>query len=600
MRAMLRRAMSTGGGKNEEPCSKTPEDGSRPSGREASLQPRDSQPVSCAPEASGSPPTVGAGGAPPSAPPERLARNAGVIASATMASRIAGFVRDAALLAVFGASMADTFVLAFVLPNVLRRLLAEGSLTIAFVPVFTSRLHKDGKEVARIFADKAFTVATILLALVVVAGVTLAGPIVDLLASDWRADGEKFELTVLLARWVFPYLWMVGLVALAMGVLNSVRRFFIPAVSPVLLNLGIIFGALVLSRWVDPPIMGVAYGVLLGGAAQVLLNLVALARAGLVPRPDFRFKDPDLSRLFWLMLPATFGASIHQINVLLSKAFAASVGDGAVSWLYSADRLIELPLGVFAVSMAVAALPSLSEHAAAGRTEKYKETLTNGLRQVLFIMVPAAVGLIVLALPAISVVFQRGQFTHDDSQAAATALALFAVGLPAVAATRVVVQGFYALQDTRTPVLVGLVSVGAFWIGARTLTGPMGHGGIALATSIAACINLCFCLVLLRWKVGTLGLRRVGATLARTVPAAVLMGGAAFGVAMLGDFEAGAAGLDLVTLRNVTVLLAAVGTGVLAYALVSFGVGSLEARALGEHLMRRVRRRGRGRGSNEG
>ncbi|MFW5878963.1 MAG: murein biosynthesis integral membrane protein MurJ, partial [Myxococcota bacterium] len=341
----------------------------------------------------------GAAAAGPPAP-ERLARHAGVIASATMTSRVAGFVRDAAILAVFGASGADPFVLAFVLPNVLRRLLAEGSLTIAFLPIFASRLQKNGKEAARVFADKAFTVASIGLAVVVALGVGLAEPIVDLLASEWRDDGEKFELTVLLARWVFPYLWMVGLVALAMGVLNTARRFFIPAASPVLLNLGIIFGALILRHWVDPPILGVAYGVLLGGAAQVLVNAFALYRTGFLPRPNLRLRDPDLRRLFLLMLPATFGASIHQINVLISKAFAASVADGAVSWLYSADRLIELPLGVFAVSMAVAALPSLSEHAAAGRTEQYKTTLSDGLRQVLFIMVPAAAGLIVVSLPA--------------------------------------------------------------------------------------------------------------------------------------------------------------------------------------------------------
>jgi putative peptidoglycan lipid II flippase len=524
---------------------------------------------------------------------ERLARNAGIIASATLTSRVAGFVRDAAILAIFGASMADTFVLAFVLPNVLRRLLAEGSLTISFVPVFTARLHKDGQAAARVFADKAFTVASLFLALVVTGGVLGAPWIVELLASDWRADGEKFDLTVRLARWVFPYLWMVGLVALAMGVLNSLRRFFIPAASPVLLNLGIIFGALVLSRWVDPPILGVAYGVLIGGAAQVLLNAFALARSGFAPRPNLRFDDPDLKRLFWLMLPATFGASIHQVNVLLSKAFAASVGDGAVSWLYSADRLIELPLGVIAVSMAVAALPSLSEHAAAGRTEDYKRTLGDGLRQVLFLMVPAAAGLIVLSLPAISVVFQRGAFTHADTVAAAQALALFAVGLPAVAAVRVVVQGFYALQDTRTPVLVGILSVAVFWTGARLLTPPLGHGGIALATSVAAYTNLVFCLALLRRKVGRLGLSRVGATLLRTLPAAAVMGAVALAVARGGVWEAGVGAFGIDALRNVGVFLAAVLLGAATYAGASLALGSPEAKAFGGFLARRLRRRAR-------
>ncbi len=530
-------------------------------------------------------------------PPDRLARHAGVIASATMTSRVAGFVRDAAVLAVFGASMADTFILAFVLPNVLRRLLAEGSLTIAFVPVFTSRLQASGREAAKALADKAFTVVAMGLALVVLGGVLGARVLVDLLASDWRADGEKFELTVMMARWVFPYLWMIGLVALAMGVLNSLRKFFTPAASPVLLNLGIIAGALVFSRWVDPPILGVAYGVLIGGGAQVLVNWVALSRSGFAPRLDFRFNDPDLRRLFWLMLPATFGASIHQVNVLLSKAFAASEADGAVSWLYSADRLIELPLGVFAVSMAVAALPSLSEHAASGRFERYKETLSDGLRQVLFVMIPASIGLIILSVPAVSVVFQRGAFTHEDTQAAALALTMFAVGLPAVACTRVVVQGFYALQDTKTPVAVGVLSVAVFWTSAKLLMAPLGHGGIALATSIAATVNLAFCLLLLRRKVGRLGLCKTGASVARVVPATVLMAGVAFGLALSGDWELGAAGVDLATARNVAVFVVTVVAGVVVYGLAAFAAGSSEARELSRYLGCRFRLR---RGGDEG
>lgn len=520
----------------------------------------------------------------------RVARGATVLAGATMLSRITGFVRDAAILAVFGAAGGDLWFLAWRLPNVMRRLVAEGSLTVSFVPLFTNQLENQGRSAAHQFTNRAFTLAALALATMVALAVWQMPHIVGALASTWRTAPEKFASTVELARWAFPYLLMVGLVALSMGVLNSLRRFFIPAVSSVLLNLTLCAGALVFSTWAEPPIMGLGWAAVLGGVAQLTLVLGAMGRAGFFPRLDFRFRDPGLKRLLVLMGPATFGASVHQLNLLLSTAFATSVSDGAVAWLYSADRLIELPLGVVAVSIAVATLPSLSASTARGDMSAYKSTLLSSLRQLLFLVLPAAAGLMVLAVPIMSTVFQRGEFNHADSLASANALVLYALGLPFVAGSRVVIQGFYALEDTKTPVAVGALSVLTFASMALALMPGMGHRGIAVASSAAAAVNLSVNLALLRRKVGPLGLRRLVGLVGRCALGLVGLVGAAYLTAQSGDWRAGATGLSWATARNVAALGAAVAAGAGAYAALTLAAGLPEATATWQRLRRRLGR----------
>ena len=525
----------------------------------------------------------------PSPPRGRgLTRNAGTLAAATLTSRFTGFIRDAAIVAVFGATGAGPWILAWTLPNSMRRLVAEGSLTVSFLPLFTEQLEVEGAERARQFFHKSFTLAALGLAALVALAIALMPQIIGLWAGEWRAsDPARFALTVQLARVAFPYLWMVGLVAVAMGLLNALRRFFVPAVSPVLVNLGLIGGALGLARVVHPAILGLALGLLAGGVLQLILNLVALARAGYAPRLDFRFRDPAIKRLLALMLPATFGASIYQVNTLLSRGFAASVGSSAVTWLYTADRLVELPLGIVAVSVAMAALPELSTHVAAGNMGAYKDTLASALRQVLFVMLPAAVGLSILAVPIVSVVFQHGAFAHADTRRTAAALVLYAMGIPAIGSARVMVQGFYALQDTRTPVVVGVVAVCAFAGSALAFMPHFGYLGIALAGAIAPWVNLATGTFLLRRKAGRLRLRSILRSGVRSAVGCVVMAAAAFAVSRLGVWEGGARRFDLQTLANVGVLLAAVGIGAGAYFAVTVAAGSPEASALLRVLRRR-------------
>ncbi len=535
------------------------------------------------------PATASAPSTGPSAPRGRgLTRNAGTLAAATLTSRFTGFIRDAAIVAVFGATGSGPWILAWTLPNSMRRLVAEGSLTVSFLPLFTEQLEVEGAERAREFFHKSFTLAALGLAGLVAVAIALMPQIIGLWAAGWRAsDPARFDLTVKLARVAFPYLWMVGLVAVAMGLLNALRRFFVPAVSPVLVNLGLIGGALGLARVVHPAILGLALGLLVGGVFQLVLNLVALARAGYAPRLDFRLRDPGIRRLLALMLPATFGASIYQINTLLSRGFAASVGASAVTWLYTADRLVELPLGIVAVSVAMAALPELSTHVASGEMGAYKDTLASALRQVLFVMLPAAVGLSILAGPIVSVVFQHGAFAPADTRRTAAALVLYAMGIPAIGSARVLVQGFYALQDTRTPVVVGVVAVCAFAGSALLFMPHLGYLGIALAGAIAPWVNLATGTFLLRRKAGRLRLRSILRSVLRSAVGCAVMAAAAWAISRLGVWEGGARHLDLQTLANVGVLLAAVGVGAGAYFAVTVAAGSPEASALLGVLRRR-------------
>ncbi len=519
-----------------------------------------------------------------------IARGAGSMAAATILSRITGFARDAAILAIFGASGGGVWVLAWTLPNAMRRLLGEGSLTISFVPLFVAKLEHEGPGEARCFLGRALGLAAAVLLVLAAAAVLLMPQIVGLLAPSWRATPEVFGEAVRLARIAFPYLFFVGLVALAMGVLNSVRRFFVPAVSPAILNLSLIAGALLLSKHLDPPLTAVAWAALFGGLLQVLLVFAAMAREGFPPLPRFDWRDPTLKKLVLLMAPATFGASIHQVNILLSRSFAASVGQSAVAWLYAADRLIELPLGLFAVSIAVASLPNLSRHAARKDHGGYVATLQGSLGQLLFVVLPAAAGLAVLARPLVATVFQRGAFSVQDTEAAAMALVLYSAGLPFVSASRVVVQGFYALEDTRTPVAVGVVSVLTFGGSAALLTPRLGHLGIAAASSLAAAVNLVVNLALLRRKVGRLGLSRVAATVLRCLPGLAAMAVAAHLCARLGVWEAGATGLDAATARNVAVLGLSVLAGALAYAFATVATRTQEAHAALAALRRRLSR----------
>ncbi len=339
----------------------------------------------------------------------RVAKAAGVVGLATMLSRVFGFIRDVIVARYFGAGLAtDAFFVAFRIPNLLRRLFAEGSLTIAFVPVFTEYLKAKSREDAFELARVAFTLLSAILVVVSIAGVLLSPAIVTLMAPGFRAAPDKYALTVLLTRIMFPYIFFIALVALCMGILNSLRHFATPALSPVILNLCMIAAALTLRDFFAEPIVALAVGVMVGGLLQLAVQLPVLFRLGVSLRPNFHFGHEGVRRIGALMLPAAFGAAVYQINIFISTLLASFLPEGSVSFLYYADRIVELPLGIFGIAIGTAALPSFSDQVARGQYDEMKRTISFSLRLMLFITIPAMIGIVALQEPIISVRRVRG------------------------------------------------------------------------------------------------------------------------------------------------------------------------------------------------
>jgi putative peptidoglycan lipid II flippase len=422
---------------------------------------------------------------------------------ATMLSRIFGFIRDMVVAAFFGAGFAtDAFFVAFRIPNLLRRLFAEGSLTISFVPVFTEYLKTRSRKEALELANVSFSVLSVILVIVSIAGVLLSPLIVSLMAPGFAKTPDKYALTVFLTRIMFPYIYFISLVALCMGILNSLRHFASPALSPVILNIAMILAALFLRDFFEEPILALAVGVMIGGLLQLLFQLPFLSRLGVHLEPKLNFRHPGVKRIGLLMLPAVFGAAVYQINIFISTLLASFLPEGSVSYLYYADRLVELPLGVFAIAIGTAALPSFSEQATKGEFGEMKKTIAFSLRLMLFITIPAMIALIALRVPIISVLFERGEFDLRSTVLTAQALLYYAVGLWAFSTIRVVVAAFYALQDTKTPVRIAIVALVVNTVMSVLLMFPLKHGGLALATSIASAVNVVTLSVILARRIG--------------------------------------------------------------------------------------------------
>jgi len=442
-------------------------------------------------------------------------RSAGAMSVMTLLSRVFGYVRDLLLAAVLGAAgSSDAFIIALRIPNLLRRLVGEGALTAAFVPVFSRHLKTEDPEESRRFVGRTFGTLALILAIVSAAGVVLSPLVVRLVAWGFLANPEKWELTVRLNRMMFPYLFFIGLAALAMAVLNSMRSFAVPAFTPVLLNLSIIIAALFVAPRLEEPAYAFAGGVLVGGFLQLSFQIPFIRRR-LPFRPSVSFRDPAIRRVGWLMVPGFFGVAVYQINLVVDAQFASFLGDGSVSWLYYGDRVTELVLGVFAISLSTAVLPTLSRHVVDGETARVRSTLLLALRLIAFITIPSTIGLVLLRLPIITVLFQRGEFTRADTIATAGALLGYGLGLLPFSAVKVLAPAFYAHQDTATPVKVAGVCLGIHLLLCASLIGPLRHVGIALATSLTATVNMTGLLWLLRRHIGAgvLGRELLGGTL---------------------------------------------------------------------------------------
>ena len=515
-----------------------------------------------------------------------ILKAAGVLGSATMLSRIMGMLRDMVVARLFGAGMAtDAFFAAFQIPNMLRRFFAEGALTAAFVPIFSEALVQEGKERARELANLCFTLLTMVVALITLLGILFSPQIITLMFPGFMASPGKFELTVLLNRIMFPYLFFISLVALCMGILNTVRHFFTPAISTVFLNIAMIFSALLLQPFFQYPITALAVGVLIGGLLQLFLQLPVLWRKGFTIVPRFDFKDARLRRIVLLMLPATVGVGVYYLNITVGNILASLLPQGSVSYLYYAQRLFEFPQGVFTVSVAQAVLPAMSRQAAEGNLAAMKDSLNYGIRLTLFITIPALVGLMVCAEPLMSLLFMGGAFDYTMVRQSALALSLYALGLSCVALVRVLAPAFYALKDTRTPVITAFISFVLNLGFSLWLMGPLKHGGLALASSLSALANMALLLWLLRSKVGLLGGSRIIRTTCSSVCASLPMGLTTWWLSGMLDWS-----LPGQKLLKALVLLGIVLAAVTIYGAFSRLLRSEEATELLGLLKRKLRR----------
>src|SRR5688572_13160155 len=459
----------------------------------------------------------------------RLARSAGVFGLATIASRVLGLVRDQVLAFYFGAGDAnDAFRIANRIPNLVRDLFAEGAMSAAFVPTFTRQLALHGRERAWQLASSVINALLLVTVVIVIAGIIFADPLVRLYASDFAEVPGKLELTIYLTRIVLPFLTLVAVAAALMGMLNSLGHFFVPALSPAMFNVVVIVMSLGLipiapSLGVQP-ITIVAIATLVGGLGQLVIQWPPLRREGFRYRLVLDFKDEGLHRVLLLMGPGTIGMAATQINVLVNSVLATGEGTGAVSWLDFAFRLMYLPIGLFGVSIATAATPAISRMVAEKDFARIRSTLTNALGLMMFLNIPATVGLIVLAPQIVAVIFEHGEFTRADTLATAAALQLYAIGLVGYSIVRIISPTFYALQRSRVPVIVSAGSVLVNVALNLALVRVMGYRGLALGTSITAIINAAVQLLLLRRELSGLEGPRIAASLLRVLLASAVMG----------------------------------------------------------------------------
>jgi len=413
----------------------------------------------------------------------------------TLISRILGFVRDMVIARLFGAgSGADAFFVAFRIPNFWRRLFAEGAFSQAFVPVLSEyKTRRSHDEVRALVDDVAGVLAGVLFAVTLI-GVIAAPLLVMIFAPGFLDEPERYDLTVAMLRITFPYLLFVSLAALASAMLNSYGGFAVPAFTPVFLNLAMIGAAIWLSPHLAHPVTALAWGVFLGGLVQLLFQLPYLKRLKLLPRLRWGWKDEGVRRIIKLMAPAIFGVSVTQINLLFDTLIASLLVAGSVSWLYYSDRLVEFPLGVFGIALATVMLPSLSQEHARASPEKFSHTLDWALRWVLLIGAPATVGLVLLAGPMLTTLFHYGEFTAEDVRMSRYSLMAFASGLLGYISIKILAPAFYARQDTRTPVRIGMIAMLANMALNVLFVIPLagfgvGHAGIAFATALAAFLN---------------------------------------------------------------------------------------------------------------
>jgi putative peptidoglycan lipid II flippase len=466
-----------------------------------------------------------------SAPPQtgKIARAAGTVSIAVLASRILGLVREQVFAALFGAGYAfDAFVVAFRIPNLLRDLFAEGALSSAFVTVFTDYDQRLGEEKTWRLAANVIVCFSLVVGALVLLGIFFSPQLVGLMAPDFARVPGKLDLTTVMTRIMFPFLFLVSLAALAMGILNSKGKFFIPSLASSFFNLGAIVVGVSLSlafpRWGIEPIVGMAWGALCGGLLQLAVQLPLLWRVGFKLRWILELREPGLLRVFKLLLPSVVGLSATQFNIFINTFYASSCAQGSVSWLNYAYRLFHLPMGLFGVALMVATLPVVSRHASNRDLPSLRDALQSSLSLGLLVASPAAMGLIFLAGPIIAIIYQHGQFTALDTGQTAAALALYSLGLVAFTWVKIMVPVFYALDDTRLPVVGSFITVAANLIFINLTLASLQHRAIALSTSLSVIINCVFLAAMLHRKLGGFPVKALLGKLAKVTAVSLAMG----------------------------------------------------------------------------
>ncbi|WP_455824592.1 murein biosynthesis integral membrane protein MurJ [Pseudomonas graminis] len=419
-----------------------------------------------------------------------LLKSLAAVSSITMISRVLGFVRDTLLARIFGASMAtDAFFIAFKLPNLLRRIFAEGAFSQAFVPILAEYKTQQGEEATRTFIAYVSGLLTLVLMLVTLIGMLAAPWVIWATAPGFANTPEKFALTTDLLRVTFPYILLISLSSLAGAILNTWNRFSVPAFVPTLLNVSMIIFALFLTPYFDPPVMALGWAVLAGGLAQLLYQLPHLKKIGMLVLPRLNLKDTGVWRVMRNMLPAILGVSVSQISLIINTAFASLLVSGSVSWMYYADRLMELPSGVLGVALGTILLPTLARTYASKDRQEYSRILDWGLRLCFVLVLPCSLALGILAEPLTVSLFQYGQFDAHDALMTQHALVAYSVGLLGIIVIKVLAPGFYAQQNIRTPVKIAIFTLIVTQLLNLVFIGPLAHAGLALAISAGACIN---------------------------------------------------------------------------------------------------------------
>ena len=520
-------------------------------------------------------------------------RAAGVVGLAVLCSRVLGLAREQIFAALFGGGrVMDAFTIAFRIPNLLRDLFAEGALSTAFVTVFTrTATLQDGAAAWRL-ANKVATLTVVTLSAITVLGIISAPWLVALLAPGF--DPAKAVLTVTLTRIMWPFILLVSLAALVMGMLNARNVFGMPAMASSFFNLGSIVAGVVLGYWLDPhfgprAIMGLAIGTLVGGALQLLVQLPALRREGYRFRPDLQWGDEGVRAILRLMGPSVIAASSTQVNVLVNSVFASELGDGPTFWLTVAFRLMQLPLGIFGVALGTVALPLLARMAATGNTAAFRSELARGMRLALLMTIPASIGLMVLAEPIISVLYQHGRFTAYETAESAGALRFYAIGLCSYAALKVLVNAFYALDRRKTPMVVSFIAVALNlllnWLFTREL--GWGHRGLAFSTACVASSNFLILYLLMRAQLGQLESRAMARLLAKVAVASAALCAVAYagGRLLLADWAVQAFWPKCASLVLV------IGASAAAFFLLASLLGIGEVHDISAAVRRRLRRR---------